>query len=222
MQNREKLILLLDELVKLNIKWGCQISIDIAKDKKLLNLMKKCGAVIFVIGFESLNRNNLKLMNKNVNIKADYEKAIRIIYSFDIMIYGTFILGYDFDKKKDFKEIYRFAYKNNLSISNFNPLMVMVGTKLYERYKNEKRLIYDKWWISDKFRYGDSMFYLNNMKLSEYKRDCYKIRKRFNSIFSIFKRFLFERANRKNFILYFILNIINRKEIRKKQGKKLG
>lgn len=220
MQNREKTIELLKALIPLKIKWVSQMSIDVAKDDEMLALMKKSGCMAVLIGFETLNDDNLKLMKKAVNIKIDYENAVAKIHSKGIMIYGTFILGYDNDTKASFKKTLNFAIKNKLLIANFNPLMVMPGTNLYERYKNEGKLIYDKWWIDSTYRYGDTMFYPKNFSPKELADLCYETRLEFNTYRSIFKRI--GKTNFKHLFIYLLINLINKKEIKNKQGAKLG
>lgn len=220
-QNKEKTKELLRALIPLKIKWVSQMSIDVSKDDELLDLMKKSGCVAVLIGFETLNYDNLKLMKKSVNIKNDYEEVIKTIHSKGIMIYGTFILGYDYDTKKSFDDTLDFAIKNKLMIANFNPLMVMPGTKLYKRFEEEGKLIYDKWWIDKNYRYGDTMFYPENFTPEELAESIYEVRLKFNSFGSILKRMM-NRTNLKNFFIYMLINLINKKEIKNKQGQILG
>ena len=136
--------------------------------------MKESGCMALIIGFETLNGENLKQMGKGVNLKSDYETAIKKIHSHGIMIYGTFIFGYDGDTKESFDRTLEFTIKNKLSMANFNPLMVMPGTMLYDRMEKENRLIYKKWWIDESYKYGDTMFLPKNMTPQELKEGCYR------------------------------------------------
>lgn len=209
-------------LIPLKIKWGCQISIDIAKNEKLLKLMKKSGCISVLIGFESLNPKNLKLMGKSANLINDYQEAIKKIKEYGIMIYGTFIFGYDYDTADSFKLSLEFALKNKFFLANFNPLMPMPGTRLYQRLLKEDRLIYDKWWIDEDFSYGDAMFYPKNMTVRELEDSCFNNRREFNKYSNIAARALDFKSNLRNLFVYFGGNIVSRKEIYKKQGSKLG
>ncbi|MEE3343228.1 MAG: radical SAM protein [Bacilli bacterium] len=206
-------------------KWACQISMDVAFNDKLLKSMKESGCILVLMGFESLNSKNLKLMNKsaNLNIKK-YEEAIKNIYKHKIMIYGTFVLGYDYDTKEDIKKTMEFAIKNNLTIANFNPLIPMPGTRLYKRLEDNKELIYNKWWLEENFCYGDSAYYPKNMSPEDLKEGCKEARYTFNTYKNIFKRLICNKChlNPFNILIFLILNIISRKEIHRKQGKKLG
>lgn len=224
--NEETAKKLFKKLKSLNKKWACQISIDIAFNDELLKMMKEAGCFLVLIGFESLNKNNLEQMNKTANLQiAKYEEAINNIYKHNLMIYAMFVLGYDYDTKESIEQTYEFALEHNFAISNFNPLMVLPGTKLYERIEKENRLIYKKWWLEDNYKYGDTMYIPKNMKPEELADGCKNARYKFNTYINIFKRLIRNKVNHAslfNIITFLILNIISRKEIHRKQGKTLG
>jgi radical SAM superfamily enzyme YgiQ (UPF0313 family) len=223
---REEAIAFFKALIPLNIKWGAQISIEAANDEELLKLMVKSGCSLLLIGFETLNEDNLKQMNKRANIKySRYSEIIERLYDYGIMIYGTFVFGYDFDTKDSFDRTVEFAINSKFTIANFNPLMSMPGTQLYNRLEAEKRHVYDKWWLDDNYEYGDTMFYPKNMTPEELKEGCLKARLNFYKYSSIFKRMIHNKANSKNLnnlIMHIIFNLVSRKEIIAKQSSKLG
>lgn len=237
---REKLIFFIDDNIFLNEKsalelfeaikplkkkWACQISMDVAFNDRLLKAMKDSGCILVLMGFESLNPKNLKIMNKvaNLNIKK-YEDAIKNIYKYNLMIYGTFVLGYDYDTKEDIKKTMQFALDNNLTLANFNPLIPMPGTKLYKRLEDNNKLIFDKWWLEKSYKYGDSAYYPESMSPDDLKEGCMEARYTFNTYKNIFKRLFRNKAHLKpfNLFVYLVLNIVSRKEIHRKQGKVLG
>lgn len=213
-------------LIPLKKKWFCQISIDAAKDKELLKLMKKSGCTLVLIGFESLNVENLKQMGKGANVQNnDYSAIIKNIYDAGIMIYGTFVVGYDSDTKDSVKKLVDFAVENKFAIANFNPLMPMPGTKLYDRLKDENKLTFDKWWLNENYHYGDAMLKPARMSEKELMDCCKDARYTFNSHKNIFSRLLNIKANCANWtnvVLFLLANLISRAEIHTKQGKSLG
>lgn len=222
LHNRIKLKKFLLKLIPLKKKWGCQISINVTADDEILNLMAKSGCVVMLIGFESLNIKNLATIGKEQNIaNNDYEKAIQKIYANNIMIYATFIFGYPHDTLESFDKVYEFAMKHNFFIVNFNPLMAMPATDLYYELKNNKKLIYEAWWISDKYSYGDAMSYPENFSPQELTENCKRIRNKYYSFFGIIKRCT-NLINLRHLPLYLLSNIISAFEIRKKQSLKLG
>ncbi len=224
--NRELFVQFLKSIKPLKLKWSCQISINIAKDDELLKLMKDSGCFLVLIGIESFDEENLKLMNKKWNTAGGgIEASIKKISDFGFLIYGTFIFGYDYDTEKSYRNAVDFAIKNNFFISNFNPLYPMPGTALYERLNEEQRLLHKKWWLDPDFYYGKSMFQPKTISADGLEEKCLQVKMEFHSWKAIFIRGFRLIVLHKSFtmaILYFYLNILNRKEILKKQGKVLG
>src|SRR5690606_2562775 len=82
-------------LIPLGIRWTCQTSIDIARDRELVQLMARSGCASALFGFESLERRSLQQMKKGWNLKwQDYETSIQVMHDAGIMIYGSFAHGY--------------------------------------------------------------------------------------------------------------------------------
>jgi len=144
--DEETAIALFKALKPLKKKWACQISMNVALQDNLLNLMKESGCVMLLIGFEFLNKENLKRMKKSANLAIDdYDRAIANIYKHGLLICATFVLGYNEDKRESIDQTMDFAIKHHFTVANFNPLIPMLGTPLYIRLEGEGRLIYDKW-----------------------------------------------------------------------------
>jgi radical SAM superfamily enzyme YgiQ (UPF0313 family) len=217
---------ILKELTLLKIKWACQISLDVAKDKILMKLLQESGCVAAIIGFESLNKDNLIQMGKRWNgSDKEFVGSIAIFRDHGIMIYGTFVFGYDEDTPDSFKKCLDFAIRSRLFLANFNPLTPIPGTTLYDRLCKENRMIYERWWMNPEYRYGQAIFHPKKMTAEELTEGCYETRKAFNKINSIAYRMLDFKANAssvKNMGIYLLSNMINRREIMKKQGRVLG
>jgi radical SAM superfamily enzyme YgiQ (UPF0313 family) len=224
--NPEKAKALFQALIPLNIRWSCQVSIDIAKDPSLIKLMQKSGCITALIGFESLNPANLKQMKKSWNLKfGDYEFSVQKFQDAGIMIYGTFVFGYDHDRPQAFDEAVQFAIRNKFFLANFNPLTPTPGAPLFERLKQEKRLIYDRWWLDANYRYGEATYHPHGMTVDELTAGCYRARCSFNTYGSLLRRLFDARTNLRSPYrtwIYFLSNYISRREIHNKQGSRLG
>ncbi|HBN08446.1 MAG TPA: B12-binding domain-containing radical SAM protein [Cyanobacteria bacterium UBA8530] len=216
---------LLESLIPLKVRWGCQISMDVASNPALLDLMKQSGCMVAQTGFESLNKDNLGAMGKKANLKhfdeGGYLAAIEALRKRGIMIYGTFVLGYDYDTPESFLPTVAFARKNKFFLANFNPLMTMPGTRLFKRLKEEGRLIHEQWWLAPDYRYGQAMFQPGGMTPEQLTAGCFLARRRFNAFSSLLARF-FSSANLRQSFLFFLANLISRREILGKQGHRLG
>ncbi len=224
-QNKAGFTEFLLRIAPLKKKWGCQISLDITKDDDLMELLGKSGCIMVIIGIESLNKDDLNQMNKSSNLSiSDYKSAINKFRKYEIMIYGTYIFGYDHDDGDQFEKAVNFAKCMKFAVANFNTLYPMPGTDIYVRLKNENRLLYEKWWLDDEFYFGKAMFQPVFLSPEELEDGCFRAKRSFNSIVSIIYRMLDFKCNSRNlsnFIIYLILNLSNRKQIYKKQGKAL-
>ena len=127
------------------INWSCQASINIAKEDELLRLMKQSGCGAILIGLESISQQNLSAMGKKVNLKTDYLAAIKKIQSYEILVHGSFIMGYDFDTPTAFDELIEFFETSNLLMPLINILTPFPGTKLFRRLEKEGRILHKDW-----------------------------------------------------------------------------
>jgi radical SAM superfamily enzyme YgiQ (UPF0313 family) len=224
--DKQQLTLFLNELTPLKVKWVCQISIDAARDKGLMKLLEKSGCIAAIIGFESLNEKNLRQMKKQWNMAGnDYATAVEVFRDHGIMIYGTFVFGYDHDTPDAFDVCLDFALKSRFLLANFNPLTPTPGTALYNRLLKEDRLIYPQWWNDPDYRYGEAIFRPKMMTADQLTDGCFRVRAAFNRYSSIFSRMFDLKANFKspgNLSKYILANLLNRKEMHKKQGQRLG
>ena len=217
---------LFEALIPLGISWSCQVSIDIAHDPDLVKLMARSGCINALIGFESLNQENLQQMRKAWNLKhQDYQTSIQVFQDAGIMIYGTFLFGYDQDTVDSFDEAVDFAIRNKFYLANFNPLTPTPGADLYRQLKSENRLIYERWWLDEDYRYGHATFHPRGMTADELTAGCLRARMRFNTFGSFFRRLWAPRTNLRSpfrFGVFVLSNIISKREILSKQGRQLG
>jgi radical SAM superfamily enzyme YgiQ (UPF0313 family) len=217
---------LLEAMIPLGMRWMCQTTVDVTHDTRLLALMAKSGCMLATVGFESLSEINLKRIGKKWNLKrGDYTNGIRRLHDHGIMIYGTFVFGYDDDGPDAFERSVEFAVESGFCIANFNPLTPTPGTALMERLTREGRLIYERWWLDPRFRYGDATFVPRGMTPDQLTEGCWRARQSFYSCLNAVRRVCAEPALYANPARLGVLlgsNIISRREIRRKQGSPLG
>ena len=132
---------LMKRLKPLNITWFCQSSIELADDLELLKEMADAGCISLLIGFESVNQENIKEIKKHQNVIENYENALKNIHSVGIHVMGSFLVGFDSDNIKTFDNIFDFTIKTNLVFSVFSILSAVPGTELYDRIKKDNRLL---------------------------------------------------------------------------------
>jgi radical SAM superfamily enzyme YgiQ (UPF0313 family) len=224
--NEERATELFRALQPLNVRWCCQVSIDIARRPHLLDLMSRSGCIGALIGFETLNEANLRQMKKGWNLRhGDYATAIEQFHARGIMLYATFVFGYDHDTPDAFDITVDFALRSRFALANFNPLTPTPGAPLYARLEAEGRLLYDRWWLDPHFRYGQATFHPRGMTADELTAGCFWARQQFNRYGAIVQRALNTQANSRSLSrlgIYLAANWISRREIYRKQGRILG
>ncbi|MFA5138698.1 MAG: radical SAM protein [Elusimicrobiota bacterium] len=216
---------LLEALVPLRSHWCCQLSMDAARDDGLMDLLAKAGCVAATIGFESLDRLNLEQMGKKPNLSQDYAEVVRRFHDRGVMVYATFVFGYDYDTQAAFDAVLEFCLRSKVCLANFNPLTPMPGTRLHKRLEEEGRLLFKKWWLDPGYRYGDAVFRPRGMAPEALAEGCFRVRREFNRFGSILLRGLNFKANSRTPLragLYLAANLVSRREIYRKQGAALG
>ena len=141
---------LLRDMIKedLTPRWSAQVRVEVAKDRELLELMKRSGCHTLYIGFESINPKTLALYNKKQSVK-DIEEAIDTLHEFGIRIHGMFVFGSDEDTKDTIRNTVKFAKRNNLDSVQFMVLTPLPGTNFFNKMERDGRVITKDWSLYD-------------------------------------------------------------------------
>lgn len=216
---------LFEKITPLGIKWAGQGTISMAKDEAFLKAMKKSGCEVILIGFESLEENNLRQMNKPVNlIMRERDELVKRIHDAGIGIYATFVFGYDYDTEATIEQALRFSEKHKFYTAAFNHLLPFPGTSLYEYLKKEKRLLVEKWWLQEDYNYGELAFKPKNMSPERLRDLCRDARKEFSSGKNILRRGLstMRRTSPLLWFLFWGMNLSIGKEVDEKMNVPIG
>ena len=133
----------LERLKELHIRWNAAVSINVAYDEKMLDLMKESGCQGLFIGFESINQKAIAGVHKVQNSTNNYERAIKNIHDRGIMINASLVFGLDGDTKDTFKDTLYWLVKNKIETVTSHILTPYPGTKLYAQMKEAGRLTTD-------------------------------------------------------------------------------
>ena len=212
-------------LIPLKVRWVSQSSINAAHDEEFLDLLARSGCMGVLIGFESLDSHNLREMNKSFNMmRGGFEQALANLRKHRIRVYGTFIFGYDRDTPQCFAKTVRFAKEHAMYIAAFNHLTPFPGTPLYQRFATEGRLIYDAWWMDERYRYNHIPFKPAAMSPVELQRCCLEARRQFYSWGSILGRG-FDAVNRADGFMwrnFYLINAMHRGDVSMRDEYPLG
>jgi radical SAM superfamily enzyme YgiQ (UPF0313 family) len=212
-------------LAPLGIRWVSQSSINAAHDEEFLDLLARSGCRGVLIGFESLNPVALSAMNKSFNtMRGGYEAALANLRRFGLRLYATFIFGYDADTAESFADATEFAKAHRFYIAAFNHLTPFPGTPLYSRLASENRLLFDPWWLDERYRYNMVPFQPATMSPEELQRQCLDARRAFYAWPSIVQRG-FDAVNRADAFMFrnfFPINSMLRVDTNRRDGFPLG
>jgi radical SAM superfamily enzyme YgiQ (UPF0313 family) len=219
---------LLRLLIPLKVRWVSQASIEQTLDAELMRLFVESGCLGNVIGFESLDMANVRQMAKGPNRSAvdGYAAAVQTLRQHNLQTWAAFVLGYDNDTVDSIQATCEWGIANRFTFAAFNVLMPYPSTPLYERLKEEDRLLYDgRWWLHPDYRFNYAAFRPTRMTADELTEAGWTCRQRWSSASSIFERALDLQTNMSSplrFALYCIYNPLFRREAFKKQGMRLG
>ena len=212
-------------LEPLRIRWVSQASIDAAHDEEFLHLLARSGCQAVLIGFESLNPANLASMNKSFNTaRGGFERALQNLRKHRIRVYGTFLFGYDGDTQESFAPTVAFAKRHGLYLAAFNHLTPFPGTPLYQRLQAEGRLLYDAWWLDDRYSYNRVPFQPRGISPEALQRSCLSARRDFYSWSSILRRSM-AGVNRSDGFMwraFFLINAAHRGDVSLRDQYPLG
>jgi len=150
----QRALRLFEVLGEYGLHWIAQTSINIADNSDILRLAKDSGAECFYIGFESLNEDFLRAANKRQNLKKgteSYKDVIKKVHDHGIAVLASFIYGTDFDTRASLLRLADFISESKIDAASVKPLTPFPGTRLYERLRQEGRLLDEHYWFEDPY-----------------------------------------------------------------------
>jgi len=219
---------LLRALIPLKVRWVSQASIEHTRDPEMMRLFVESGCMGNVIGFESLDIENLQQMHKAANITAfdGYAQAVATLRDHHLQTWAAFALGYDFDTVESIHQTCEWGISNHFTFAAFNVLMPYPATPFYKRLKAEGRLLYDgRWWLHPDYSFNHAAFCPKRMTADELTEAAWDCRTRWSSWASIAKRTLDPQTNLATpfrFAIFCAYNPLFRREAFKRQGMHLG
>jgi radical SAM superfamily enzyme YgiQ (UPF0313 family) len=126
---------------KKGMPFNTEISINIADDEPLMNLMTQAGFDTVFIGVETPDEDSLAECNKKQNLHRDLVKDVKRIQRAGLQVQGGFIIGFDSDTPTIFQRQIDFIQKSGIVTAMVGLLQAPIGTRLYKRMEQDKRLV---------------------------------------------------------------------------------
>jgi radical SAM superfamily enzyme YgiQ (UPF0313 family) len=136
---------LFKELIPLKKGWVGQASINVAKDKELMALAHKSGCKALLIGFESMGETGINQYRKSLKTLDENIKAVKKLQDNGILTMASLIFGLDSDTQEAFDLGYEFLVKSKAAFFQACAMTPYPGTPVFEKLKNEGRILTDDW-----------------------------------------------------------------------------
>jgi len=139
-------------------KWWTQTSINAADDEEVVELAARSGCMFVFLGFEAISLTSLEKMKKGINLKTGvdhYKRVIDTFHKYGIGVYGSFIIGNDFETKDFYKTLAKYLVHSGIDVIQISILTPLPGTELMEEIVTCDGLLYKdfpKDW--DKYRFS--------------------------------------------------------------------
>ena len=128
---------------KVGMSFNTEVSINLADDPELLDLMVQAGFNTVFVGIETPNLESLVECNKNQNKGRDLVESVKVLQRAGLQVQGGFIVGFDNDSASIFQQQIDFIQKSGIVTAMVGLLQAPPGTHLYQRLKREGRLLKD-------------------------------------------------------------------------------
>jgi radical SAM superfamily enzyme YgiQ (UPF0313 family) len=142
---RDYLHALCAALRPLNKIWSAAVTIDVTDDPSLIRKMALAGCTGVFIGFESLSDDNISDAHKKTPKTADYARRVRMLHDVGIQVNGSFVLGFDHDRKDVFERTAQWVEENRLECATFHILTPYPATPLFRQMEAEGRILHRDW-----------------------------------------------------------------------------
>ena len=123
------------------ISFYTEVSINIADDTELMEMMRLAGFNQVFIGIETPNNEGLAESNKAQNHNRDLIRDIKKIQRHGLLVQGGFIVGFDADTKDIFQNQIDFIQKSGITTAMVGLLQAFPGTGLHNRMQKTNRLL---------------------------------------------------------------------------------
>ena len=191
---------ILEGMVGMGIRWGSQTSLRFAEDPELLKLVVRSGCIGLFVGIESITGPySLLAKSSGQSSQADLMKRVR---DAGIILETSLIFGFDDHDPGIFEKTLRYVEECATSIPTFNLLTPYPGTKLFQQYEQEGRILHRDW---SRYNHSEVVFQPRLMTPEQLYRGWLEARKEAYTWPAIFSRVWKNPGHRLSNLAYNIL-----------------
>jgi radical SAM superfamily enzyme YgiQ (UPF0313 family) len=140
-------------MAEMGIRWGSQTSLRFAEDPELLKLVARSGCIGLFVGIESVTGPfSVLAKSSGQSTQADLIKRVR---DAGLILETSLIFGFDDHDESIFEKTLRFVEECSPSVPTFNLLTPYPGTKLFQQFEQEGRILHKEW---DRYNHSEVVF----------------------------------------------------------------
>lgn len=118
-----------------------EVSINLADDPELMQLMADAGFINVFVGIETPDEDSLTECNKKQNVGRDLVASVRRMQHAGLQVMGGFIVGFDSDSPTIFQRQIDFIQESGIVAAMVGLLQAPFGTELFRRMEREGRIL---------------------------------------------------------------------------------
>jgi radical SAM superfamily enzyme YgiQ (UPF0313 family) len=145
---------LFDGMQGMDRLWQAAGTVQAVLKPNVLEKAVAAGLRSLFIGFETLNRTNLKEQKKFHNLKGTtgsnpYEMAIQRLKALGVMVNASFVFGMDHDDETVFEQTVEWAIRQGIETATFHILTPYPATALHKQLSAQGRITSQNWDLYD-------------------------------------------------------------------------
>lgn len=182
---------------KIKITWSCFARVDCVTYELLL-LMKEAGCHQIMYGFETVDENILKNINKGINL-TQFQKAIDWTKAAKINIRGAFMLGNPGETIASMERTINYAKTIGIPFAIFNITTPYPGTAMYNEFASKNLLLHRNWEL---YNLAEPILKLDTVSDEAVKQFYYKAYRDFYLRPDFILRHIFAKHTLAEFLIY--------------------
>jgi len=126
---------------KAGFQFSTEVSINIADDEQLVQMMVAAGFDTVFIGIETPEEDSLAECNKKQNLNRNLVEDVKRLQRAGLQVQAGFIIGFDSDSPSTFQKLVDFIQSSGIVTAMVGLLQAPPGTRLYEKLQQAGRLL---------------------------------------------------------------------------------
>jgi len=125
------------------VRFACEATLNIAKNDRVLALMREAGFITVFCGIETPEPEALHAISKDQNLRLPVVEAVQRINAYGLEVVSGIIVGLDTDTPATADHIIEFIEASKIPVLTINILYALPKTPLWRRLEREGRLLPD-------------------------------------------------------------------------------